>query len=101
MERIIDNNISNGIKYALSNKPITINLTKTNDTVTLSFKTYGNPIKNKEKVFEKNYREDEAKRGLGLGLNMVKGICEKYDIAYSVSYENEQNIFTYSLKTQN
>ena len=99
LERIIDNNISNGIKYALSNKHITINLTKDNDTVSLSFKTYGNSILNKEKVFEKNYRENEAKRGLGLGLNMVKGICKKYDIEYSVSYEYEQNIFTYTFKS--
>ena len=64
----------------------------------IEFKTYGAPIKNKEMVFEKNYRENEAKRGLGLGLNMVKGICEKYNISYSVSYEEGQNIFLYTLK---
>jgi len=98
IERIIDNNISNGIKYANINKSITISLTKNNDTATLSFKTYGKPIKNKEKVFEKNYRENEAKRGLGLGLNMVKGICEKYDIFYDLTYEDGQNIFTYKFK---
>ena len=34
--------------------------------------------------FEKNYRENEAKRGLGLGLNMVKNICDKYKITYDV-----------------
>ncbi len=97
-ERIIDNNISNGIKYGTANQSITINLFKYNDTVILEFKTFGDPIKNKEKVFEKNYRENEAKRGLGLGLNMVKGICEKYGISYSTTYENNQNIFTYKFK---
>lgn len=94
-ERIIDNNISNGIKYATKDKLITINLFKNNNLITLEFKTYGNPIKNKDKVFEKNYRENEAKRGLGLGLNMVKGICEKYNITHTVKYEDGQNIFTY------
>ena len=98
LERIIDNNISNGIKYGDENKPIIINLSKTDDIVSLSFQTFGKPIQNKERVFDKNYRENEAKRGLGLGLNMVKGICEKYDIDYCVDYENEQNIFTYSFK---
>ena len=98
LERIIDNNISNGIKYATKEKPITINLTNTTDTVTVEFKTYGEPIKNKEKIFEKNYRENEAKRGLGLGLNMVKNICEKYEITYSVTYEDGQNIFIYTFK---
>ena len=102
LERIIDNNISNGIKYGEEKQPITITLTKEDDTVTLTFKTYGNPILNKEKIFEKNYRENEAKRGLGLGLNIVKGICAKYNIFYSVSYDefdfNGQNIFIYTFK---
>ena len=96
LERLIDNNISNAIKYAHINKPITINLTKQKDTVTLLFCSYGNPIKATTKLFEKNYRENEAQRGLGLGLNIVKNICTKYNITYSVTYENGQNIFTYS-----
>ncbi|WP_143089713.1 sensor histidine kinase [Hydrogenimonas thermophila] len=95
LERLIDNNISNGIKYAFTNKPITINLTKKNNEVRLEFKTYGKPIANKDRLFEKNYRENESKRGLGLGLNMVKVICEKYKISYKVFYEDGQNIFIY------
>ncbi len=95
LERIIDNNISNGIKYATKNKPININLLQSNDTAILAIKTYGNQIKDKNKIFEKNFREDEAKRGLGLGLNMVKNICGKYNIFYNVTYEDGQNIFTY------
>ena len=100
LERIIDNNISNAIKYASPNKPITINLfsNKETDKVTLEFHSFGKTIKNPTKVFEKNYRENEAKRGLGLGLNMVKGICEKYGIFYNVDYQNEQNIFRYEFK---
>ncbi len=95
LERIIDNNISNGIKYATKNKPINITLLQLNNTAIFSIKTYGSQIKDKNKIFEKNFREDEAKRGLGLGLNMVKNICGKYNISYNVTYEEGQNIFTY------
>lgn len=95
LERVIDNNISNGIKYATKNKPINITLLQSNDTAILAIRTYGTQIKDKNKIFEKNFREDEAKRGLGLGLNMVKNICEKYHISYNVAYEDGQNIFTY------
>jgi len=95
LERLIDNNISNAIKYADINKPITIHLTTKDDRVSLSFHSYSKPIKNTSKLFEKDYRENESKRGLGLGLNMVKGICEKYNINYTVTYEDNQNIFTY------
>lgn len=98
LERLIDNNISNAIKYATANKPIIINLIQTKEQVMLEFKTYGKSIHNTSKLFEKNYRENNEKRGLGLGLNMVKAICQKYDIKYEVSYEDGQNIFTYIFK---
>ena len=95
LERLIDNNISNGIKYAQKGQPITIRSSKGDNQITLSFHTYGSPIEKCKRVFERNYRENEAKRGLGLGLNMDKGICEKYRISYSVSYADGQNVFTY------
>jgi signal transduction histidine kinase len=99
-ERLIDNNLSNAIKYATPNKPITIKLYKNKDanTVTLEFKSFGKPIKNLTMIFEKNYRENKAKRGLGLGLNMVKSICEKYNFLYNATYANGQNIFTYTFR---
>ena len=95
LERIIDNNISNGMKYATKHKLIGITLLQSNNVAILSIKTYGIEIKDKNKIFEKNFRENEAKRGLGLGLNMVKNICEKYHIFYNVTYEDGQNVFTY------
>jgi len=98
LERLLDNNISNGIKYASFNRPMAINLQQKNGIVLLEFKTYGEPIKNTKKVFDKNYRENSGKRGLGLGLFMVMNICKKYDIAYDVTYEEGQNIFSYSFK---
>ena len=100
-ERLIDNNISNAIKYATPNKPISITLSKNKDTnrVILEFKSFGKPIKDVTRVFEKNYRENESKRGLGLGLNMVKGICEKYNCLYNINYVDGQNIFTYTFES--
>jgi signal transduction histidine kinase len=98
LERIIDNNISNAVKYADVNKPITISLKKNAHSITLSFASYAEPIQDTFKLFEKNYRENESKRGLGLGLNMVKSICEKYSISYFVTYAEKQNIFIYEFK---
>jgi len=94
LERIIDNNISNGIKYSTPNTDIFIKLEKKSNIV-LEFITFGDKIKNPDKTFEKNYRENESKRGLGLGLSMVKNICEKYDIKYEVDYKEGKNIFRY------
>ena len=71
------------------------------NSIVLEFKSYSQSIKNKEKLFEKNYREDESKRGLGLGLNMVKLICEKYNIEYELTYIDGQNNFRYTFKVAN
>lgn len=97
-ERLIDNNISNAIKYAQIEKPIYISLVKSkeNNKIILEFKSFAKEIKDKKKIFQKNYREEESKRGLGLGLNIVKSICDKYNISYEATYKDDQNIFTYA-----
>jgi signal transduction histidine kinase len=96
-ERIVDNNISNAIKYS-ANKKIYITLKKEKEKIILKFASYGKKIKEPQKIFEISYREQSHKRGLGLGLNIVKNICEKYSIKYTVYYENGMNIFEYIFK---
>jgi len=94
LERIIDNNISNAIKYS-KGKEIFIYLKKVNNKINLKFETYGEKIKDSKNIFEKNYREHTHKRGLGIGLNIVKQICEKYEIKYTHYYQNSKNVFEY------
>ena len=98
LERIIDNNISNAIKYAVPGENIIINLFYDKGKAILEFRSKGDKIENPNKIFDKNYRENVSKRGLGLGLNMVKNICDKYEIIYQVLYENNQNVFRYIFK---
>ena len=99
LERLIDNNISNAIKYGFIEKDINVILKKIGKITILEFRSYGNEIINKQLVFKKNYREDDGKRGLGLGLFMVCNICKKYEIEYEVLYENNQNIFRYTINS--
>jgi signal transduction histidine kinase len=93
-ERIVDNNISNAIKYS-TGKEIFVSLKRKGDRIILRFESFGERIKNPDFVFEKSYREHSHKRGLGIGLNIVKTICDKYGIKYRVLYEEGKNVFEY------
>jgi signal transduction histidine kinase len=83
--RLIDNNLSNAVKYSNENSKIEIRLQKVSeDEALLSFKDYGIGIERPEKIFERYYREELAKGGFGLGLNIVKNICDEADIKIGV-----------------
>lgn len=99
LERIVDNNLSNAIKYSSNKSDIKIILEKSNADIVLKFITEGKKIHDTSKIFDKNYTESFiAKRSLGLGLNMVKAICEKNHISYSARSEKNTNTFTYIFK---
>ncbi len=99
LERLIDNNLSNAIKHSYENSEIEIILEKTDAEIILKCISKGPNIRNVSKIFDKDYTESYgAKRSLGLGLNMVKTICEKNDIQYSVHSKDNMNTFTYIFK---
>ena len=97
-ERLVDNNISNAIDYS-KGKEIKVSLKKSDNGFVLRVESFGEKIKEPQKLFEKNYREHTHKRGLGIGLNIVKKICEKYGIEYKVFSKEGRNIFEYVFKS--
>jgi signal transduction histidine kinase len=100
LERLIDNNISNAIKHSTKNAKISINLKKNYKIYNsiLTFESDGKLIQKPELLFNKNYKETYSKRSLGLGLHMVKTICDKNQITYTVSSLNNINSFIYTFK---
>ena len=95
LQRIIDNTLSNAIKYSHNNSNIHINLSKKETTV-LSITDFGQGIEDTSRIFERYYREEKIKGGFGLGLNIVKKICDKNSVNIEVSSKtNEGSTFTY------
>jgi PAS domain S-box-containing protein len=99
LERLIDNNISNAIKHSDDKSKIEIILEKNNAEIILKFISKGENISDVSMIFDKSYTKTQsAKRSLGLGLSMVKTICEKNCTRYYAHSEDGTNTFTYIFK---
>lgn len=98
LERLIDNNLTNCIKYSNPNTIIEVFLKKNKETIELIFISKGEEINNTEKLFDRYYRENNSQRGSGIGLNIVKNVCNKYDITIDITSKNQTNTFIYTFK---
>lgn len=74
LQKIVDNNLSNAIKYSKEESKVIISLVKQQNQIILGFKDFGIGIKEPDKIFSRYYREDNTKGGFGIGLNIVKKI---------------------------
>ena len=92
LERLIDNNISNAVKYSEIDTTIKIILEEN----ILKFISKGDKIKDKDAIFKRYIRENQSLGGHGIGLSIVKDICDKYDIKIEVISLNGENIFSYT-----
>ena len=95
LERLMDNLLSNAIKYANKDSVIQIEITPSNDKIRLAISNSSKKIKDAKKLFDKLYREDHTVMGLGIGLSIVKKICDKYDI--DVDVESDDNTTSFIL----
>lgn len=95
LERVIDNTISNAIKYSFEDSNIDIILEKKDDIYKLEIKNEGIQIVDTKAIFNAYYQQKDKNVGFGLGLNIVKEICDKYEIEIIVSSINNQTSFTY------
>jgi signal transduction histidine kinase len=100
LEYLIDNNLSNALKYGQPFKPITLTLTSSPKESILLFESHGGPISDTSEIFKRYIREDHSKSGSGIGLHIVATICERYQIIIQVSYEDGKNCFRYFFPTK-
>ncbi|MCJ7764805.1 MAG: HAMP domain-containing histidine kinase [Thiovulaceae bacterium] len=101
LERIIDNTLSNAIKFSSKNSSIEVTVAEATDGgVSLSFKDHGQGIKDPDKIMGRYYREDEHKNGFGIGMSIVKSIIDEADITLDIqSKPAKGSTFTYTFKS--
>ena len=98
LQRIIDNNLSNAIKYSHEEGIIEVILTGNGEQCDFVFKDYGIGIQSIDAIFQRYYRENHDKGGFGIGLNIVKSIIDKAGITLhidSVYGEGSEFVYTF------
>ncbi|MDD2838633.1 MAG: HAMP domain-containing sensor histidine kinase [Sulfuricurvum sp.] len=99
LQRIIDNNLSNAIKYSYEEGRIDITLEKAEGRCIMSFADQGVGIEDVNRIFERYYRENRDKGGFGIGLNIVKSIIDKAGIELRIdSVFGKGSTFAYSFQ---
>ncbi|WP_170020271.1 HAMP domain-containing sensor histidine kinase [Campylobacter sp. RM16190] len=94
--RLIDNNLSNAIKYSPAGSIINLKLSLQSDWIVLEVEDFGEGIKDSNKIWKRYVRDEGVQGGFGLGLNIVAGICIKNGIEYSVTSELKKgSVFKY------
>lgn len=97
LQRIIDNNLSNAIKYSYEEGKIVILLERFEGYCVMRFKDEGIGIEDTSRIFERYYRENEDKGGFGIGLNIVKSIIDKAGIKLEIeSLHTKGSQFSYT-----
>ncbi len=99
LTRIIDNNVSNAIKYSFKDEPIFIKLLQDDNGISFEVKTKSQKIDNPDKIFNDFYRENHARGGFGLGLRIVKEICDKNKVIITLTSTNKETKFNYRFET--
>ncbi len=100
LQRIVDNNLTNAIKYTFENENIYITLKEQKYHYVLQISSHSSVIQEPEKIFDEYYREEKAQEGFGLGLNLVKRICDEEGVKIKLESNQEKTCFTYTFKKE-
>ena len=100
LQRIVDNNITNAIKYTKSFEAVKIILYESNGYCVFEITSNSTIIENPEEIFNEFYRESRVKDGLGVGLNLVKSICDEENINISLKSDKNRTSFRYYFKKE-
>ena len=90
LERIIDNTISNAIKYSKEGCEVIIFFGEEDGKKIISIEDNGIGIEDTDRIFDAYYQHSSKKLGLGLGLNIVREISDKYEI--SIEVQSKKNV---------
>lgn len=98
LQRVIDNTLTNAIKYTLPNESVEVALQQVGSYVEFMVSSKSKIIQDTNRVFDAYYREEKGTEGFGLGLRLVKSICDEEGVEVSVLSDETSTTFRYKFK---
>ncbi|KIM10483.1 MAG: hypothetical protein KU37_09235 [Sulfuricurvum sp. PC08-66] len=98
LQRIIDNTLTNAIKYTLPRHTVTITTTLVGTHVDVTVASHSKKIEDPAKIFDPFYREARLLDGFGLGLSLVRTICDEEGVAIHIDSHETRTAFSYRFK---
>ncbi len=93
---LVNNLISNAVRHASESGTISIDFSANHITVS----NPGAPLEFPEKIFQRFHRESRTAMGHGLGLSIVKKICDVAGFNVGYSYAGDIHHFTVTFQNQ-
>lgn len=90
LTRILDNTLSNAIKYSHEDSTVTVALVRHEGLATIEVRDQGIGMENIEAIFEPYYQASGSHVGLGIGMATVSEICKKSGIDLTVNSQKEE-----------
>ncbi len=93
ISQVFRNLFNNAINHTKDNETIELILEEHNNDLKVEIRNVGETIPKEmiDKLFDKYYRvqhQSSRKKGTGIGLSIVKAVCELHDFEYGVTSEN-------------
>lgn len=98
LQRIVDNTITNAIKYTLPDELVSVGIRQIGAKVEFYIESKSKVIQDTDKVFDTFYREEKNTDGFGLGLGLVRTICNEECVEIQVNSDNNLTSFSYKFK---
>lgn len=100
LQRVIDNNLTNAIKYTKSGEIIHVGVNCSVEECRFWVESRSQKIHDAQKIFEAYYRERKKTDGFGLGLSLVKSICDEENVAIEIESNDNSTRFEYRFKKE-
>jgi signal transduction histidine kinase len=92
LQRLIDNNIYNAIKYSSEGHAVVISLVKNDEKITFGVLNKSARPLDVSKIFDRYFRGDNPRGGFGIGLHLVQYICVKNSVTINAKNLEEGRV---------